>query len=339
VDIDDLDERLKRWARAQWGDGVDVAGLKPMPGNAGLSFGFDVVAADGNVLRPLVVRFAPPGVRKQGNTDVLHQVPLLRALQDARIPVAPVVWSTGDESWFGTDALVQERLAARPLSLWDPAGGVTPIDGQTGPYLRRAVAVLADIHALDRRQSLRGWDTPRSVEQEVGFWSGLLDKHLEPAWSEAGRRLGAALLRADPGDHRVGLFHGDYQTNNILYDEQDGRIAAVVDWEIAGIGPSALDLGWLAMMSDPSCWHESRRPAMRVTADPAQLVAWYEEAAGHAVPHAQWYQALACYRFGAIAGFNVRLHVTGRRVDPLYEELASSVPVLFEHGMELLGAT
>jgi aminoglycoside phosphotransferase (APT) family kinase protein len=339
MDVEDLHERLERWARDQWGDGVRVAGLKPMPGNAGLSFGFDVVAADGSVLRALVVRFAPPGVRKQGNTDVLRQVPLLHALQDAGIPVAPVVWSTGDESWFGTDALVQERLAARPLSLWEPTGGVTPIDGQTGPYLRRAVAVLADIHALDWRRRLDGWATPRSVEQEVGFWSGLLDKHLEPAWSEAGRRLGAALLDGDPGNHQVGLFHGDYQTNNVLYDEKDGEIAAVVDWEIAGIGPTALDLGWLAMMTDPSCWHEARRPSLRVVAEPAQLVAWYEESAGQAVPHPQWYQALACYRFGAIAGFNVRLHRTGRRVDPLYEELAGSVPVLFERGLELLATT
>ncbi len=48
-----------------------------------------------------------------------------------------------------------------------------------------------------------------------------------------------------------------------------------------------------------------------------------------------WYQALSCYRFGAIAAFSVRLHRTGRRLDPLYEQLAPSVPALFERGRQL----
>jgi hypothetical protein len=38
-----------------------------MPGNAGLSFGFDVL--DGSRHR-YVIRLAPHGVRRSGNTDV-----------------------------------------------------------------------------------------------------------------------------------------------------------------------------------------------------------------------------------------------------------------------------
>jgi aminoglycoside phosphotransferase (APT) family kinase protein len=302
-----------------------------MPGNAGLSFGFDVVDAAGEVVRSLVVRFAPPGVRRSGNTDVLRQVPLLRALAHAGIPVAPLVWETGDDTWFGTDAIVQERLAARPLRLWD-GGGAAP---DPAPYLRAAVGVLARIHALDWAAALAGWEEPRPVADEIAFWERLLDKHPEPEWTGAGQRLAAGLLRTDPGRHRTGLFHGDFHTNNVLFDE-DARVAAVVDWEIAGIGATGLDLGWLALMTDPSCWHPDQQASMRVVADPALLRADYEAAAGVGVPDLDWYQALACYRFGAIAGFNVRLHRTGRRPDPLYEDMASSVPVFFSRGLELV---
>jgi aminoglycoside phosphotransferase (APT) family kinase protein len=332
VDPDELAARLQRWADREVLPGGRVAGLAPMPGNAGLSFGFDVVDDGGAVARSLVVRFAPPGVRRSGNTDVLRQVPLLRALQEAGIPVAPLVWSTGDPAWFGTDAIVQERLAATPLSLW---GGDRHTDPE--PFLHAAVVTLARIHALDWERLLAGWEQPRSVADEVGFWERLLAKHLDPAWTAAGQRLAAALLRTDPGGHRTGLFHGDYHTNNILFDHGTGAVAAVIDWEIAGIGATGLDLGWLAMMTDPSCWHPSRRAALRVVADPHRLREQYEAAAGYAVPHADWYQALACYRFGAIAGFNVRLHRTGRRPDPLYEDMASSVPALFIRGLELVG--
>jgi aminoglycoside phosphotransferase (APT) family kinase protein len=329
--LEDLPARLQRWADSEVLAGGRVSGLAPMPGNAGLSFGFDVVDGDSIVVRSLVVRFAPPGVRRSGNTDVLRQVPLLQALPRAGVPVAPLVWWTGDEEWFGTDAIVQERLTARPLRLWDGGDGVPDPE----PYLRSAVGVLARLHALDWERLLAGWESPRPVAEEIAFWDRLLVKHPEPGWTEAGQALAADLRRTDPGRHRTGLFHGDFHTNNVLFDD-DARVAAVVDWEIAGIGATGLDLGWLALMTDPTCWHPDQGAAMRVVAEPAWLRAEYETAAGVAAPDLDWYEALACYRFGAIAGFNVRLHRTGRRPDPLYEDMASSVPVFFARGRELV---
>jgi aminoglycoside phosphotransferase (APT) family kinase protein len=332
VDFVELGDRLRHWAALELLPGADVVGLAPMPGNAGLSFGFDVVDEARELRRSLVIRFAPPGVRRSGNTDVLRQVPLLAALQRNRIPVAPVVWSTANPVWFGTDAIVQERLSAEPLSLWGPAAGTREV----APYLHRAVETLAALHALDWRQALGDWEAPRSIADELAHWDRLLDRHPDPAWARAGRELAGALSGVDPGSHRIGVFHGDYHTNNILFDD-GGSVAAVIDWEIAGIGPTGLDLGWLALMTDPSCWHPDQRGRMRVVAEPGRLQDWYASASGLPVAHPDWYRALACYRFGAIAGFNVRLHRTGRRPDPFYEDIATSVPVLFERGRELVG--
>ena len=336
MDLVELADRLRHWAAAELLPGAGVDDVAPMPGNAGLSFGFDVVGRTGGLRRSLVIRFAPPGVRRTGNTDVLRQVPLLSALQQNHIPVAPVIWSTADPVWFGTDAIVQERLSARPLRLWGPGTGHRPSGGDVAPLLRRAVETLAALHALDWRRVLGDWEAPRSVADELGHWERLLDKHPNPAWTQAGRELAGALSRNDFGPHRVGVFHGDYHTNNILFGV-DGSVAAVIDWELAGIGPTGLDLGWLTLMTDPSCWHPDQVRRMRVVAEPAQLQDWYESASGLPVKHPDWYRALACYRFGAIAGFNVRLHRTGRRPDPFYEDIATSVPVFFERGRELVG--
>jgi hypothetical protein len=54
---------------------------------------------------------------------------------------------------------------------------------------------------------------------------------------------------------------------------------------------------------------------------------------------ADWCRALACYRFGVIAAFNLYLHRTGRRADSTYERLETSVPVLFERGLGVLGGS
>jgi aminoglycoside phosphotransferase (APT) family kinase protein len=335
VEVRDLAGRLRAWADDQLLPGAAIAGLAPMPGNAGLSFGFDVLDATGAVRRSLVIRLAPPGVRRAGNTDVLRQVPLLEALRRSRVPIAPLVWWTGDPAWFGTDGIVQERLPARSIGLFraDPLAPPEDLSRQ----LRAAVEALAAVHAVDWQRELAEWQDPRSIPDEVAAWDRLLDRFPNAGEAEAGRRLGAELLASDPGGHRVGLVHGDYHVNNVLFDDR-AAVAAVIDWEIAGIGATGLDLGYLSVMSDPSCWHPSRGVLLRAVAAPAQLQEWYEAAAGIPVPHASWYQALACHRFGAIAGFNLRLHRTGRREDPLYEELASSVPALFRRGMELLGA-
>jgi len=69
-----------------------------MPGHAGISFGFDVVA--GGVRDPLVVRVPAAGVRRSGNTDVLRQVPVLRAARASGVPVAEVRGSARTNAGF-----------------------------------------------------------------------------------------------------------------------------------------------------------------------------------------------------------------------------------------------
>lgn len=325
---------LGPWAEHVHGPGATVTGVAPMPGNAGLSFGFHVTTSNGERER-LVVRLAPPGVRRQGNTDVLRQVPLLTALAAEGVAIAPLLWSTDDPRWFGTDAIVQPFLDADPFPMHRTGADATP---DATPFLRQAVAALAPLHAIDWATALPDWEQPRSVVDEVAFWGRLLRRSPEPAWIEAGTLLGAALVAHDPGGHRVGLFHGDYQTHNVLYDGR-GDLAAVIDWEIAGIGPVGLDLGWLSMMSDPECWHPERRALMQAVADPADLLGWYEHDTGAPLASYDWYRALACYRYGAIAAFNLYLHVSGRRPDEVSLLMGGGVPVLFDRGTRLLDPT
>lgn len=333
ADLVDVRGRLEQWARAQWGDRAQVPQHWPMPGNAGLSFGFDVLNLDEAPLQ-LVIRLSPPGVRRRGNTDVLRQVPLLTTLGEAGIPVARVVWSSGDPVWFGTDAVVQDRLTAWPLHMWDASLSHPAATGGSEPFLDQAVDALAAIHQTSWAEPLGDWEPVRSLATEVAFWDALLTRCDEPAWIEAGGRLRDVLLDQQPEDVAVGIFHGDYQTNNILYDAS-GQLVAVVDWEISGLGAQLLDLGWLAMFTDPSCWDHTYQVGMRVQADPQKLLRRYEESRQQQVERFDYFLALACYRFGVIAAFNVRLHRTGRRVDASYERIAPSVLTLFGQGCDL----
>jgi aminoglycoside phosphotransferase (APT) family kinase protein len=302
-----------------------------MPGNAGLSFGFTVAAAEAG--SRYVIRLAPPGVRKQGNTDVLRQVPLLDALSAAAIPVARVVFSTADPAWFGTDAMIQEFVSGLPLHMHHADSSVAADDPL--PLVGAAVDVLAAVHRLPWTEVLPDWETPRDHEAEIDFWLPLMRRAGDEADRDSAEQLVARLKQTRPHDIPTGIMHGDYQTNNVLY-HPSGQVLAVVDWELAGIGPQLLDLGWLSMMTDPQAWAPDYAARLRVLAPPAWLRERYEAAAGLTVAGYDWYRALACYRFASIVAFNLRLHRTGRRVDPWYENLASSIATLLSYGSELL---
>jgi len=330
----DFESRAGSWARQQYGETTTVTGFAPMPGNSGLSFGFEVRSADATVIDEVVVRLAPPGVRRSGNTDVLHQVPLLDALGTTDVPVAPLLWHGDDSGPFGTDAIVQRRLAGRSLSR-NAVGALAP-GRTTDDYVERAVEALARVHAIDWESLLPGWSTPVSVEDDLAYWQRLLDKAADPDVLELAARERDRLVELQPTDDRHGLFHGDFQPNNVLYDA-NGDVVAIVDWEIAGVGRVFMDVGWLSFMLDRSFWGPEYREVMQIDIDPGLIHSWYERYAGVELPNFGWYRAYAAYRFGTIAAYNVRLHRTGRRPDAVYETMASSVPVLFQHGLEMLG--
>ena len=78
----------------------------------------------------------------------------------------------------------------------------------------------------------------------------------------------------------------------------------------------------------------------RVIPLPAEeVIAAYTEAAAFPVSSDEvgWFRAFAGYRFGVITCFNLMLHRRGKRDDPHWEDVALSAPLMFEHGLELLG--
>src|ERR1700733_565753 len=98
-----LSTRLDRFVEGECGAGCRAVDLHPMEeGHAGLTFGFDIVNGTGESLGPYVLKLAPAGVVRRGNTDVYRQAPLLRALKSAGLPGAGIPWASPDEDQFGT---------------------------------------------------------------------------------------------------------------------------------------------------------------------------------------------------------------------------------------------
>ena len=114
--LDQVSKCLASYVRATCGEHFSVEHLEVMEaGHAGLTFGFDLVNEGLSPPRGLVLKLAPQGVRRAGNTDVYRQAPLLRALSSAGMPVPAVPFAEQDDAWFGAPFIVMERLVGEPF--------------------------------------------------------------------------------------------------------------------------------------------------------------------------------------------------------------------------------
>lgn len=326
LDRDALRAALDRFAARELGPDMRVESLAPMEsGHAGLTFGVTF-----SQRRDFVLRLAPPGVRRQGNTDVYRQVPLLRALGSAGLPVPAVPFAEAGEATLGTPFILMERLPGRTFFIWQP--DITFACWDTSTIWLQAAEVLRRLHAFDWRRDLPEWEPPRPLAEDVTRWDKVLAKTPDPAWVERGQRLRDRLLATLPQTRHLGLCHGDFQPGNLLFD--NGRLTGIIDWELSHIGDQMLDLGWLLMMGDTRSWHPRWMPQAPLA--PEALAETYAKRSGRSLDRLAWYRAAAGYAFATITCMNLHLHRSGRRPDPTWEDFAHAIPALFGRAEELI---
>jgi len=324
---DELRRRLTVFCRAHADEVAEIGEVVTMPGHAGLSFGFELRGAPGCSRH--VLRLPPAGVRHEGPSDVLRQAAILRALRPTAVPVPPVSWAGDDPRWFGRPYLITAWLPGTVIRL--EGGGAPPPDGlDADATARLAVAALAELHRIDPRRLLPDL-VPASPVEDVARWDRFAARGADPTLIALAPVVRDRLLATKPRSRLPGLRHGDFQWSNLLFHA--GRLAAVLDWELASVGAVLHDLGWLCLFSDAQAW--STAGGWPAAPAPQRLAELYA-AHGGEVAELPWYRALAAYGFAIIAAFNLMLHRRGKRVDPLYEDLAPSVPRLLERALEVL---
>jgi aminoglycoside phosphotransferase (APT) family kinase protein len=330
--MQDLSARLEAFLCRDTGRAVRVADLAPMEdGHAGLTFGFRLIEGENEIGR-YVLRMAPVGVTRRGNTDVYRQAPLLRALHKAGLPVPAVPFACAEEEPLGAPFIVMERLPGRVFLIWEPDASFSRDAATLNRVWLQAAHALAQIHRVDWRTTLADWEQAQPLGEALRRWDKVLRHSQDSEWLELGLRLQERLLATEPTPSAIGLVHGDFQPGNVLYEKENNELAGVVDWELSSIGAQGLDVGWWMMMGDPAAWSPGWPP---VVAQPSSaLLAAYKNAGGPAAEHVEWFQAFAAYRMASIACLNVKLHRTGKRPDPLWDRFAPSVSVMFRWGYD-----
>jgi aminoglycoside phosphotransferase (APT) family kinase protein len=178
------------------------------------------------------------------------------------------------------------------------------------PELRRGASehlidVLADLHAVDVDAVGLGDLAKREgyVERQVKRWS--------TQWEQSKTRELAAIdevavrLRERlPVQQGVSIAHGDFRFGNCLTDVTNGRIAAVLDWELCTLGDPLADVGYLGVY-----WFDGQAATARAN-DPTpaggfprydELLERYAQRTGRDLSGIDYYVAFSCWRLAVIS--------------------------------------
>jgi aminoglycoside phosphotransferase (APT) family kinase protein len=287
-----------------------------------------------------VLRRPPLGVLTPTAHDMDREYRVVAALGGTGVPVARAVLSCRDPEVIGAPFCVVDFVEGTVLRDGDDAA-VLPPDGarQAADALVDALVALHSVNASD--VGLGDFGRPDGyLERQVRRWRGQWEKVATRSLPDVDE-LHGRLARAVPVSGAPAIVHGDYRLDNtILAPDGFGRIAAIVDWEMATLGDPLADLGMLLMYWDPTC--EPVLGARHVpTANPGfptgpQLAERYAAKSGRDIDALPYYQALGCFKLAVIAeGIHAR-YLAGQTVGTGFEQVGSAVPALLRSGLELL---
>ena len=115
-----------------------------------------------------------------------------------------------------------------------------------------------------------------------------------------------------------------------------GRITAVIDWEIWSLGDPRVDAGWFLINGDP---HTYRRHTRYGNAVPPveDLATVYRQAMKGEAPQLDWFCALACFKSTATWSLIVKHNRRRGKPDAALEAMAPLLPHLLARAGEFLG--
>ncbi|ASR39042.1 hypothetical protein BAY61_06770 [Prauserella marina] len=257
--------------------------------------------------REYVLRRPPPHKRPDSDRTIEREAAVLGALAGSAVPHPGLIAVCQDPSVIGAAFYLMEPVAGRnpcgplPPGLSDDPGwqrvlGLSIVDGLIAlSEVRPSEVGLADLGKP------RGW-----LERQVSRWRGQLvgygrAEHYEPGSLGSVDDIAHWLDTYRPADHGTGLIHGDFHLANMLVDDE-GTLAAIVDWELSTQGDPLLDLGHLL-----ATWPGEDNPAGVDLAVPLpwlptvdELLAHYARRTTRGLADIHWFRVLACYRLAII---------------------------------------
>ena len=310
-------QRLGRFLADRGLCGPTITATAIGDGHSNLTF----LVSDGH--SRMVVRRPPPPPLPPGAHDVLREARLLAALERTDVPTPRV-----------RAIAVAGELLDVPLFVMDYVDGAVITESTPAPsddeQLRRSIGeslvdTLAALHKVAWREvGLGDFGKPDGFNaRQLRRMRSLIavDGIVPRAFAALDDWLHAYL----PPESGIAIVHNDFRIGNMIVDTGTGRVASVLDWELATIGDPIADLGYLVMSypmsGDPLVPTSAMGTAVLEPGYPGrrELLERYAKGTGSDVSKVHWYATLAMYKLAALYEYSRRRFESGVG-DPYYAD-------------------
>jgi len=284
-----------------------------------------------------VLRKEPERAGVVGAYDTFAQFTVLKALEDTPVAAPRVFWYELARDVLGAPFFVMEKVEGKIPLPW--------AEGERGPFADAAeqqsiahqfVQHLAHLHTVDwRAKGLAFLGVPEPGQgaalREIEKWQAQLDR-VELTPIPLLRRALLWLREHAPLAPRVSIVHGDYRLGNFIV--RDGRLVAILDWELVHLGDPLEDLGWICLRP----WR-GRSPYMASLIERAELYRLYESLTGIYVPdaHIRFYEVLGNVKLAVVHLIAARVFEDGSNPDVRIATMGHHYVFMLKHLAELLG--
>jgi len=280
---------------------------QPATGLSSETLLLDVDWADGH--QSLVARLPPNGDGLFPVYDLAAQGRVQETVAAAGLPAVVPLAVELDDSWVGAPFLLMPRVDGRVVRADKPflrTGWLAEAAPDEQARLHRGFFdLLAGIHRIDGADGLGDVlpgaalaATGTTLAGEVDRWAHYL------AWAAEGDipavftdAVSWCRARIPDPEPPPSLLWGDVQLGNVLVDD-DMTITAVLDFEMASVGPAELDLAWFLVLH--------RMTVQRCGCDlpgfpgRAATIDAYATRLGRTLADLRWFEVFAALRSGAI---------------------------------------
>jgi aminoglycoside phosphotransferase (APT) family kinase protein len=285
-----------------------------------------------------VLRKKPPGQLLASAHQVDREYRVMAALRDTDVPVPNMRALCEDPDVIGTAFYVMDYLKGRIFRDATLPDLSPPERAEVYDQLNKTLAAL---HSVDHRAvGLEDYGRPTGYfERQVARWTKQY-RGAETQPIPAMETLIAELPGRIPSDEAVGIAHGDYRLENVMFHPTEPRLIAVLDWELSTIGHPLADLGYNCFMwhSTSPSWGTLEGVDFTTSGIPteADYVATYSQRTGRGGAIEDWnfYLAFAVFRLASISQGVYARALAG--VTPNAGEAINGTPMLAEQALSIL---
>lgn len=296
--------------------------------------------------RSYVLRRPPIHMRENSNKTMRREAQVLAALSGSNVP-HPGFIAVCEE----TDVLGASFYLMEPVAGFNAISGLPKLH-QSNPNIRfrmglshiEALAALAAVDyqavGLDRFGKPDGF-----LERQAPRWLSQLESYSEyDGWPGLNKAEGIGAITDWLKTHcpiasEPGIIHGDAHIGNVMFANDSGEVAALIDWELATIGDPLIDLGWIiATWPDPDGTETLTLRGPELTGFPTidQLIKHYGGHSARNLGSISWYGVLGCFKLAIILEGSYARYCAGKASKEVGESLHESTIRLLKRARKLI---